>query len=311
MKRTIGVKWGNLRTGILLMIAIVVMLWASLSGGGTSVFERKGRIVCFFRNVNGLVSGSPVWMSGVEVGNVRSVEFVNLDTLRQVKVICRIKKEVWPMLTDNTEVMVGTIGLVGDKYVEIIPGTRGRPVLNDMGVLITRDAGDASAMFKEGEQTLSEVRSVVDNLDLALAKMNRGEGTLGRLATDDRLYRELTALTERLSRLVTDLQENQERLTVSVEKSAAAIERLSNEFGNDTGTVGRMLHDRHLYDNLVQTSAGLDTVLRKLNTGQGSLGLMVNDTALYVAMTNLVARVNTLVADIEKNPRKYFKFSVF
>jgi phospholipid/cholesterol/gamma-HCH transport system substrate-binding protein len=311
MKRTVGVRWGSLSVGIVLMVAIAVALWASLSGGGTSIFERKEQFVCYFKNVNGLVRGSPVWMSGVEVGNVRSVSFVNLDSLRQVRVVCRVKKSVWPMLTEDAEVMLGTIGLVGDKYVEIIPGTKGKSVINKMDVIATRDAGDALAMFKAGEEAIDEARSVVDNLDTLLAGMNRGEGTLGQLATDDQLYHELTKLASQLTRLTANLQQNQERIVSSMEKTATTVERLSEQVSSNTGTIGKLVNDPQLYDNLSATSARLDTILYKLNTAEGSLGLLVSDTALYVEMTNLLARINNLVTDIEKNPRKYFKFSIF
>jgi len=311
MKRTVGIKWGSLTVGVVLMVAIAVALWASLSGGGTSIFERKEQFVCYFKNVSGLVLGSPVWMSGVEVGNVRSVSFVNLDSLRQVKVVCRVKKSVWPMLTEDAEVMLGTIGLVGDKYVEIIPGTKEKPVIKKMGVIATRDAGDAMAMFKAGEEAIGEARSVVDNLDALLARMNRGEGTLGQLATDDQLYRNLTELATRLTRLTADLQQNQERIVSSLEKTAASVEHLSDQVNSNTGTIGKLVNDPQLYDNLSATAARLDSILYKLNTAEGSLGLLVSDTALYVEMTNLLARINNLVTDIEKNPRKYFKFSIF
>ncbi len=311
MKRTVGIKWGGLTVGVVLMVAIALALWASLSGGGTSIFERKGQFVCYFRNVNGLVRGSPVWMSGVEVGNVRSVSFVNLDSLRQVKVVCRVKKSVWPMLTEDAEVMLGTIGLVGDKYLEIIPGTKGKPVINKMDAIGTRDAGDAIAMFKAGEEAIDEAKSVVDNLDSALARMNRGEGTLGQLATDDQLYHNLTELAARLTRLTADMQQNQERIVSSLEKTATTVERLSDQVNSNTGTIGKLVNDPQLYDNLSTTAAHLDTILHKLNTAEGSLGLLVSDTALYVEMTELLVRINNLVTDIEKNPRKYFKFSVF
>lgn len=311
MKRTVGVKWGNLSVGIVLMLAIALALWASLSGGGTSIFERKEQFICYFKNVSGLVRGSPVWMSGVEVGNVRSVSFVNLDSLRQVKVVCRVKEAVWPMLTEDAEVMLGTIGLVGDKYVEIIPGTKGKPVINKMDVIPTRDAGDAMAMFKAGEEAIGEARSVVDDLDVLLARVNRGEGTLGQLAADDQLYHNLTKLARQLTGLTADLQKNQERIVSSLEKTSTSVERLSDQVNSNTGTIGRLVNDPQLYDNLSATSARLDTIMNKINAAEGSLGLFVSDTALYVEMTNLLARINNLVTDIEKNPRKYFKFSIF
>jgi len=311
MKRTVGVKWGNLAVGIVLMVAIAVALWASLSGGGTSIFERKGNFVCYFKNVSGLVRGSPVWMSGVEVGNIRLVSFVNLDSLRQVKVVCRIKRSAWSMLTEDAEVMLGTIGLVGDKYVEVIPGTKGKPVISEMDVIATRDAGDALTMFKAGEEAIGEARSVVDNLDALLARMNRGEGTLGQLSTNDLLYHNLTELAKRLTRLTADLQKNQERIVSSLEKTVTTVEHLSEQVSGNTGTIGKLVNDPRLYDNLAATSARIDTIMHRINTAEGSLGLLVSDTALYVEMTNLLARINNLVTDIEKNPRKYFKFSIF
>jgi len=62
---------------------------------------------------------------------------------------------------------------------------------------------------------------------------------------------------------------------------------------------------------LMRLRRGLDSILTKIDRSQGSVGLLVNDTGLYVELTNLMARANTLITDIQKDPRKYFKFSVF
>ncbi len=176
MKRTTVVKWGNLKVGVLLTFVIAVLFYASFSGGGTSIFDPKGKFVCYFKNVNGLVNGSPVWMSGVEVGNVRSVDFVNIDSLKQVKVVCRVKKDVWYKLTKDARVMLGTIGFLGDKYVEVLPGIYGGPPIEEMDVIETVDAGDATAMFKAGEEAITDARTFVTQLDTLIARMNRGEG---------------------------------------------------------------------------------------------------------------------------------------
>ncbi len=311
MKRTTVVKWGNLKIGALLTVVIAIMFWASFSGGGTSIFDPKGKFVCYFRNVNGLVNGSPVWMSGVEVGNVRSVDFVNIDSLRQVKVVCRVKKSVWEKLTGDARVQLGTIGFLGDKYVEIIPGIRGGPPIEEGDVIETVDAGDAAAMFRAGEEAIDDARSFVIGLDTMLARMNRGEGTLGQMATDDQLYTEMTRLLTRLTVLIDDLQKNQERIVSSLEKTATSVSSLSTKVDDNAGTVGRLVNDPELYDNLSASTAKLDTILQKINAAEGNLGLLVNDTAMYSEMTNLMARLNNLITDIQANPRRYFKFSVF
>lgn len=311
MKKTTSVKWGNLKVGIVITFAIAMMFWASLSGGGTSIFDPKGQFICYFKNVNGLVNGSPVWMSGVEVGNVRSVDFVNIDSLRQVKVVCRIKKAVWDRLNGNARVQLGTIGFLGDKYVEVLPGVDGGKPIAEMDIIETVDAGDATAMFKAGEEAISDVQSVVNGLDTLLVRMNRGQGTLGKMTTDDRLYQEVTLLLAKLTVLTADLQKNQERIVSSLERTSNAVGNLSQKVDNNTGTIGRLVNDPALYDNLSASTAKLDSILQKMNQAQGTLGLMVNDTTMYSEVTSLVARLNNLVADIEKNPRKYLKFSVF
>jgi len=311
MKQSSGSKWSNLKVGALLMVAAALMFWASFTGSGTSIFEPKKSFNCYFKNINGLLSGSPVWMSGVEVGNVRSVTFVNLDSLRQVKVACRIKASVWHMMTEGTEVTLGTIGFLGDKFVEIFPGPNNNVEILEGVVVPTRIVADASAVFNAGEDAFRQMESLVGNFDTVMARMRNGDGTLGQLSTNDQLYIELTALLASLTKLSGDLQTNQERLTSSIEKTANSVENLSQQVSNNTGTLGKLMNDPALYDNLATSSARLDTVMTRISNAEGSMGLLVSDTALYVEVVDLLARVNNLVADIEKNPRKYFKFSVF
>ncbi len=311
MKRTTKVKWGTLKVGIAITFAIAVMFWASLSGGGTSIFESKKKFVCYFKNVNGLVPGSPVWMSGVEVGNVKSVKFVNLSPEKQVELVCRVKSEVWDRMTGSARVQLGTIGFLGDKYVEVIPGTTDGMPIADMEVVMTKDAGSAEAVFAEAQGSLSDVRHTINNIDTLLTRMNRGDGTLGKIVTDDDMYNKMTILLSEITKLTTDLQKNQLRIVESLEKTSDAIGSISTKVDDNTGTIGRLVNDPSLYDNLNNSSASLDSILHKINVAQGNMGMLVNDTALYSEMTDLMARINTLVADIQDNPRKYFKFSVF
>ena len=315
MKRSTETSWSGLKVGIVLMFAIAFSLWASLTGGGTSVFESKGKFLCYFQNVNGLLRGSPVWMAGMEVGSVSSVKFINLSAERQIEVVCRVERDVWHMLTKDAQVQLGTIGFLGDKYIEIIPGQVGQPnwgnLINDMDTVPTRDAGSAEAVFKETEKTIQEAGDIARNLNSVLGRMDRGEGTLGQLAVNDQLYIQLTEMVAHLTKLTAALSKNQERLTTSIERTSVAVADLAEKVDKSEGTVGKLLSDPALYDNLSATSARLDTVMNKLSSAEGSLGLLVSDTALYTETVDLLTRVNNLVEDIQNNPRKYFKFSVF
>ena len=311
MKRTGSIKWGKLQVGILLMFAIAIMMWASLSGAGTSIFDAKAEFHCYFKNTNGMLPGSPVWMSGVEVGSVKSIKFTNLSPDQQVMVICRINKEYWPMLTSDCRVQLGTIGLIGDKYVEIVPGTKGLPVLIEGDLIETADVGDAQEMFAKGEEVFDQIGSLITGLSGVIARIEKGEGSLGLLAKDEAFYVETTALMSNLTSLSAELQKNQERVTSSLERMAGSVADLSDQVKTNTGTLGKLMTDPELYDNLSAATDKLDNVMKRIDQAEGSLGLMVSDTALYVEMTNLMVRVGNLVTDIEENPGKYFKFSVF
>lgn len=311
MKKTVGVKWGGLKVGILIMIAIAIMLWASLSGGGTSIFTPKATYQAYFRNVSGLVSGSPVWMAGVEVGNVRSIEFVNLDTLKRVRIAFTIKESVLNMVTADAQVQLGTIGFLGDKYVEMIPGTIGAMKLPEGSVIPTREVGSAEDVFTAAEEAITEAESLAASLDTLLARANAGVGTLGMLATNQELYVQMTRLASEMAELANGLEANQDELMTSVTRAANTIADVGDKLDDTTGTIGQLIADPSLYGNLSDLTARLDSTLVKINQAEGSLGLLVNDTTLYVEVADLLARSNRLIKDIQDDPKKYFGFSIF
>lgn len=311
MKKSVKLTWSNLKIGALVLVVVTVSIWASFTGGGTSIFEAKQKFTCYFKNVDGLVVGSPIWMAGLEVGNVRSLTLVNIDSLAQVEVICAVKSSVWDRITPKAEVLLGSIGFLGDKYIEIIPYPEDIPALEEGGVVPTRDAGDAKAVFREAEDVAKTAGSVAENLDSLLGRMNRGEGTLGQIAVDKTLYTNLTALTSQLTSLAADLQANQLRVVESIEKLSGSVSTLADQVNQNSGTLNKLINDPQLYDNLASSTARLDTIMASINSAEGSLGLMVNDTALYTEMADLMARLNSLISDMQENPKKYFKVSVF
>jgi len=171
--------------------------------------------------------------------------------------------------------------------------------------------GLAEAVFVEAKNSISDVRSTINNVDSILARMNRGEGTLGKVVTDEAMYNNMTSLLAEMTKLTADLQKNQIRIVESLEKTSDAVGAITTKVDNNTGTIGRLVNDPKLYDNLANSTASLDSILHKMNVAEGNLGMLVNDTALYSEMADLMARMNSLITDIQNDPRKYFKFSVF
>ncbi|MFH1699236.1 MAG: MlaD family protein [Candidatus Zixiibacteriota bacterium] len=311
MERSGKVKWGNLRVGIIVTLAIAVMLYSSFRGGGTSIFEGKNTAIAYFENVNGLVKGAPVWLAGVEVGNVRSVQFVNISEDKRIKAVLTIKKSVWEFITMDTRVRLGTIGFLGDKYIEILPGTKDLPVMEPGNEIPVDDGVGLDAVTAKVPDMASSIDSLLINMKEISGMIARGEGTAGKIINDTNLYANLVNALDDATEIMANIKKNQQEILSKLESTLQGTDKIMAGLNSGDGTIGKLLSDEELYNNLNRSSGNLDSILIKLDRGEGSAGALLNDAELYEEIRNLVVRINNLIADIEKNPRKYFKFSVF
>jgi phospholipid/cholesterol/gamma-HCH transport system substrate-binding protein len=311
MKRTGQVKWGKMKVGILVSIAIAAILYSSFSGGGVSIFAPKDYLVVYFESVNGLLKGASIRLSGVEVGNVRSIKFVNLDPKRRLEVKMRIRKSVWPMITVDSKVQLGTIGLLGDKYLEIFPGTPGAPIAESGDELAIREETGIDALTQKAPEFTGSVDTILVNLKEMTQKIAAGEGTAGKIITDTMLYQNLVAALDQTTAVLAEIKRNQKKIMESLSTTLDNAGSITGKIDNGDGSLGRMVNDEELYNNINSSAGSLDSILAKIDRGDGSAGALINDAQLYEEIRDLVVRINNLVADIEQNPRKYFKFSVF
>ncbi|MEZ5359556.1 MAG: MlaD family protein [Candidatus Zixiibacteriota bacterium] len=311
MKRSGKIKYGNLWVGIVMTIALAAMLYSSFRGGGTSIFETKGQLYAYFQNVNGLVNGAPVWLGGIEVGNVKSVEFVNLDEMRRIKATFTVRHAVWEFLTEDTKVQLGTIGLLGDKYVEVIPGTKGLPVIKEGSELPVLQQTGLDAMTAKAPGMIDSVDSLLTGMKDIATRIAEGKGTAGRIVNDSMLYVNLVGALEQTTNVLAGIQKEQAQILAKLSSTMDNTDKITAQIESGEGTVGKMLYDKELYEKLASSGGHIDSILAKIDRGDGSAGALINDAQLYEEVRNLVVRINNLVADIEQNPGRYLKFSVF
>ena len=311
MERSGKIKFGNLWVGIIATFAMAALLYTSFQGGGTSIFDTKGELFAYFQNVNGLVKGAPVWLGGIEVGNVKTIEFVNLDENRRIKAVITVKHSVWEFMTADTKVQLGTIGLLGDKYVEILPGTKGLPLLEKGSEVPVLQQTGLDAMTAKAPGMVDSVDSLLTSMKEITTKIAAGKGTAGRIVTDSMLYRNLVDALDATTKLMTNIQKDQKEIMSRLAATMKNADKITSQIATGEGSAGKLIYDDKMYDNLASSTSHMDSILMKIDRGDGSAGALVNDQQLYEEVRDLVVRINSLIADIEKNPRKYFKFSVF
>ena len=174
----------ELKVGVFVFIGIVIVISFVLLIGKFKTWGRGRRVNFTFSFVNGVKLGAPVRFAGVDVGEVKAIrlKFVTEEAKVKAYLECWIKDEAKIPL--DSSVWVNTLGLLGEKYIEIIPGQDYSRTLPKHGVLAGKDP---MPMQEFGELA----KRIGEGLDQTIARVNSKEGTVGLLLSDDTLYREL------------------------------------------------------------------------------------------------------------------------
>ncbi len=176
----------ELKVGTFVFIGLVILVIFILSIGGFKTWSSGYRINFNFNFVNGVKVGAPVRFAGVDVGEVKKVilELIPSENRSNVRL------EVWirsnAKIPADSTVWVNTLGLLGEKYVEIIPGKDYANPLKNNQAMTGIDPLPIHEIFNRAE-------GIMRNLDEGLIKIKNKEGSLGKFIYDDTLYNELEA----------------------------------------------------------------------------------------------------------------------
>jgi len=311
MKRSSRVPWSEVRVGMVILFAFAVLMWAAFNGSGMTIFQKSNSLTAYFDDVAGLATGSPVWLGGIEVGHVSGISFVERDGVGKVRVDLKITEEAWPLVSGQSEAAIGTMGLMGDKYVTLGVRQPGEPPATEGATLPTAQAGDLTAAFSNAPELMSNLGTTINHLNVVLERIDRGEGYLGRLTTDGRSSDEIDSLVVASRKLMTEMTSSQRRLVRSIESASAAFDSLTTGVLHGEGTLSRLVWDTTLYSEMTSIATRMDNIVGAWEGGRGTVHQMMTDSTMYLEVRDLVSDTRTLLDDIMANPRKYFKFSVF
>jgi len=194
----------ELKVGIFVFIGLVIFVLFILFIGGFKTWSSGYKININFNFVNGVKIGAPVRFAGVDAGEIKKIHVEYLPEANKTN----IRLEAWLRSTikvpaDST-VLVNTLGLLGEKYIEIMPGNNYAQCLTDGQNLTGIDPMPMDKVMKTAQDILS-------NIDDSLTKIRNKEGTMGKLIYDDAIYNELQAF-------VTDVRKNPWKLFIKTKE---------------------------------------------------------------------------------------------
>jgi len=174
-------------------------------GKQKNLFNPVFPLTSSFRNVSGLQVGNKIRFSGINVGTVDNITITNDTT---VKVNMLIKKDVWQFIKSDCRVSIGSEGIIGDKILIISQGITNAPLAKEGQELSSTEPVETDAIMKSLKVTAGNAEIITNQLAQIMVKINKGDGTLGRLIQDKTIAENLNQTIVNLKKSSKGLDEN-------------------------------------------------------------------------------------------------------
>ncbi len=307
---------GLISAAFLLAMAAIIVI-----SGQEGLLRHRYELRARMDKVNGLQVGAPVWLAGVNVGSVSDIIFIKNDTTGRTRIEIRmkIKSGVQDLIREDSNARIGTLGLLGDKYVAISLGTPNKRVLQNGDYITSANPIDFEGLLSKGVNVFDDVTATVHSFKDIARKINKGEGTLGKLVNNSSLYFNLEKFLNSVEQMAAKVERNEGTIgllfndtTLYWHSSQALTElaALADTLKRGEGTLKMLLRDKTLYNNMISAVGRIDTLVSQIQSGKGTTGALISDRQLYEKMASSIAGLDSLVKDIKKNPSKYLKVKV-
>ncbi len=306
------VKWSQLKVGVIVLVASVVLvtlLFLMTSASGLGLFSHKLTVVTYFENSAGLKEGAAVNLQGVTIGTVKSITVVNTPDrkLTPVKVILKLNEKYASSLRKDSKASLTTVGVLGDTIIDINSQFAVGPPLRDGDELKTLETPSITDVVKASQGTIESVNVLLSKMNTIVDNLQSGQGSVGQFINNPELYNKANAAVNELlilekninagkgsiGKLMTD-----DTLYNRMNNTVGRMENIANALDNGKGTAGMLLKDDSLYKNLNSTLAHANSIMADADAGKGGLGLMLKDPKFRNDLSHTLSQINTLVSGI-------------
>ncbi len=251
----------SVRLGIFILLGITLLVVGIfLIGQKNALFSSTFKVKSYFKDIQGLRTGTTVRLSGIDVGSVSNVEIVN-DTTGRVQVTMDLQTDIQRFIRTDTKASIESEGLVGNKVIVLKIGSSGAEQVKNDGVIQSEEPLGFSAIIAQTEGVMEYTKKMTKDLSEIVAKVNSGEGSLGKLIGDDQLYNNATDLTSQASK---------------------SLKGITGELSKVTGLFDTLGHGvETTINNINKVVTNVDSIVSGINQGKGVIGGFVSKNGKY------------------------------
>lgn len=245
------------RVGVLVLAALTLAgVAVFLLGDRQNLFRAKNHYFVRLATANGLQVGAAVQLNGVNVGQVANILLPEDMGETQLRVRMAIDARFGQRIRADSQARIKTLGLLGDKFVEITSGSPAAAAVPEEGEIPSAPTTNVDQLVASGEDMMANLLTISSQLAAILSRMEKGEGLLGELTRD---------------------VEPGKKMTTELYATLESLRRAAEKIEGGRGPVPRLLGDEALGDKLAGTVDRLDAILARAEQGDGVVAALLND----------------------------------
>ena len=269
------------KVGVFVIIGLIIFGYMSMKVGNLTLSRDKGyEIEVLFDSATGLARDVTVEIAGVEVGRVKGI------ALQKGKALVVLRMDSDLIIRKNDTAIIRTRGILGDKYVEIIPGSITSPPI-PAGERITRTAPitDMDVLMN----TLGEVAENINALTKSLSNVlgtDTGEATLSAIVDN------IKEVVVTLNQTVQSNKDDVDKIVDNLTTFSGTLKDVGDRNKDDIGTIIKSA--RNVLETMESLTANLIGITDKINQGQGSIGKLINDDEAIMNLNQTLASLKEI-----------------
>lgn len=267
----------DLRVGLFVLVTVALLAVGIFYVTGQGAFQSKYALKTYLPEAEGLVTGAPVSLGGVQVGSVTGLR-INPNATKpnqNIEVNMQIYSGYQKWIRANSTATLVTQGALGSRYVSITRGTPPSAIVKNDGTVEGVPASTIQTVVNQASNLLqNELDPVVVDLRGVADQIHAGKGTIGELIYSDKLATQLSSAATNLNAIAVGLRQGR-------------------------GTVGKLLTSDALYDRANDTIGHAEAILAAVQQQKGTLGKIIYNPSFYNNANGFLSKGNSLLSGAE------------
>jgi phospholipid/cholesterol/gamma-HCH transport system substrate-binding protein len=301
-------RWAQLKVGLLAISALCILaVLVFLMTSSTGLFTKRSDVYTYLDDSAAIATGAPVRLNGITVGKVANVGLSgSSEPNRIVRVSLEVENRYFTSIPVDSQAAIAAENLLGTKYINIKKG-RNVATIQPGAEIKSLDTREFDDVVQQGYSTLASLNGIFKKLDTIIDQLQAGNGTIGKLLSDDELYRKVVGIVDETHRVIAALDSQEgtlgklmhdDSLYTDLRGTLGRVNDLADNIQKGDGTIGKLMKDPALYDDTRATIGDLRGILAGLQQGKGTAGKLLSSDELHNQLQATMGRLDTLLDKI-------------